>query len=67
MEATFSRCCGNATASRGVPKKYKGIYTSKLLKLDLTTEYVANLVNVNMCMVVNMQQCSLLGGYVTPA
>ena len=40
----------NMLRSRGIPKGYKGIYTPKIAKLDLTTdtEYVANLVNVNM-------------------
>jgi len=40
---------------RAYPRGYKGIYTPKLSRLELTTdaEYVANLVNVNI--VVNVQ------------
>ena len=40
---------------------HKGIYTSKISKINLTTdaEYAANLVNV----VANVQQCTLLRGY----
>jgi len=36
--------------------------------LDLKTdaEYVANLMNVNMWLVVSVQQCSVLNGYAIP-
>jgi len=47
---------------------YKGICGFIPPKLDLIdTEYIANLVNVNDYVTVNVQQCSLLDGYAIPA
>ena len=50
--------------SGACPREHKGIYTPKF-DLIVGEEYVANLVNVDV--VVNVQQCSLLDGYAIPA
>jgi len=67
VEFVLDAACSRTSTCRSVAyrgRDIKGFIPPKLSKLDLTTdaEYDSNLVNVNI-MVVNVQTCSLLCGY----